>query len=78
MKTRLEKFRVCDCCLAVIIINNDCICTYGKYTTIELEFEVCCCCGNLINDGNPADTEFNTAQLAGRGLFDQSPSEDEK
>jgi len=63
MKTKLEKYNVCDQCFAVGIINNDCMCSYGKYTTIELEFEVCECCGNLIDDGNPADTEFNNKQF---------------
>jgi len=34
-----------------------------KFNSIELEFEVCECCGNLISDGNPADTTFNDEQL---------------
>ena len=63
MKTRLEKYRVCDQCNAVGILNNDCICSHGKYKTIELEFEVCECCGNLVDDGNPADTPFNNEQF---------------
>jgi len=63
MKTRLEKHRVCNRCYAVGILDNDCVCSYGKYETIELEFEVCECCGNLIDDGNPADTPFNKEQL---------------
>lgn len=63
MSTRLEKFKVCDECYCVNIIHTDCICSYSKYKTIELEFEVCTCCGQLIDDGTPADTEFNTEQI---------------
>jgi len=63
MKTRLEKFKVCDQCLCVAIVHTDCVCAYGKYKTIELEFEVCDCCGNLISDGQPADTPFNEEQF---------------
>ena len=62
-KTRLEKFRVCINCLSVGMIYSDCVCTYDKYETIDLEFEVCNCCGNIVEDGNPADTEFNNEQL---------------
>jgi len=63
MKTRLEKYKVCKRCFSVGITDNNCVCTYGNYKTIELEFEVCDCCGHLINDGSPADTEFNDKQL---------------
>ena len=63
MKTRLEKHKVCDQCYAVGLLYNDCVCSYGKYKTIELEFEVCECCGNLVDDGNPADTPFNEEQF---------------
>lgn len=64
MKIRLEKRMVCIQCQSVGIIYNDCICTYSNdYDTIELEFEVCNCCGHLINDGYSADTEFNRLQL---------------
>ena len=63
MKTRLEKYDVCDQCHAVGILHNDCICAYDKYKTIELEFEVCKCCGNLVEDGSPADTPFNDKQF---------------
>jgi len=63
MKTRLEKHKVCDQCFAISIISNDCVCSYGKYKTIELEFDVCDCCGNLISDGNPANTKFNEDQI---------------
>ena len=63
MKTKLEKHRVCKDCLCVGIMHTDCKCSYGKYEVIELEFEVCECCGNLISDGDPADTEFNKAQF---------------
>lgn len=59
----LQKFKVCTSCYSVGITYNDCICTYeNNYPVIELEFEVCGCCGNLVSDGEPADTEFNTSQ----------------
>jgi hypothetical protein len=54
---------VCDQCYCVGITYVDCICIYGKYKKIELEFEVCECCGHLVNDGKPADTEFNKTQF---------------
>ncbi len=63
MKTKLEKHRVCDRCLCVGIEDPNCQCAYGKYQTIELEFEVCGCCGALVSDGQPAHTEFNIKQL---------------
>ncbi len=63
MKTRLEKFTVCNECYCVGILFTDCQCSHGKYETIELEYEVCDCCGNLIEDGNYAETEFNKNQL---------------
>lgn len=64
MKTRLEKHRVCVNCHGIGIVNADCICTYNnKYEIIELEFEVCDCCGNVLEDGQIADTEFNKNQL---------------
>lgn len=63
MKTRLEKHKVCDECYSIGIVDNNCRCTYGKYKTIELEFEVCDCCGHLIRDGIPADTKFNEEQI---------------
>jgi len=63
MKTRLEKFRVCDRCLCIGIEDPNCQCAFGKYQTVELEFEVCDCCGSVINDGQPAETEFNEKQL---------------
>lgn len=62
-KYRLEKFEVCDQCYSVGLLYNDCICSYGKYEIIELEFEVCQCCGNLVDDGTPADTPFNRGKL---------------
>lgn len=62
-KKRLEKYRVCDQCLSIGIIYNDCVCAYDKYKTIELEFEVCSCCNKVIDDGQPAETEFNKKQL---------------
>jgi hypothetical protein len=63
MKTKLEKFKVCVDCLSVGVTYNDCVCTYGKYKTIELEFEVCECCGHLVSDGNPANTPFNEEKM---------------
>jgi hypothetical protein len=64
MKTRLEKHHVCTSCLAVGLVDKDCICTYSKsYPTIELEFVECECCGHLIRDGRPAETPFNEKQL---------------
>lgn len=63
MKTRLEKFKVCDQCYCVGKQHIDCVCAYDKYNTIELEFEVCECCGHLINDGAPAHTPFNDEQI---------------
>ena len=64
--THLQKFDVCDRCFSVNIIDTGCICVDSNYTTIELEFEVCSCCGRLIGDGNPADTPFNDEQLKDR------------
>ena len=63
MKTRLEKFKVCVDCLSVGTTYNDCVCTYGNYKTVELEFEVCDCCGHLVSDGNPAKTSFNDEKI---------------
>lgn len=64
MKTKLEKHEVCVNCFSVGISYSDCRCTYqNNYPTIELEFEVCKCCGNLVQDGSPADTEFNKKQF---------------
>lgn len=61
--TYLQKFKVCDQCFSVSIVDLNCICTFGNYKTVELEFEVCDCCGKLIADGSPADTPFNDEQL---------------
>lgn len=63
MKTRLERHRVCTHCFALGIMDINCICSYGNYKVIELEFEVCDCCGHVLNDGQPADSEFNKQQL---------------
>ena len=63
-KTTLEKNRVCKSCLSVGIQDPNCICADSKHDIIELEFEVCTCCGNLIHDGQPAETEFNEKQLS--------------
>ena len=62
--TKLIKFSVCADCFGIGIIDNGCQCvTENNFPTIELEFEVCNCCGNLIEDGTPADTEFNRKQF---------------
>lgn len=61
----LVKQIVCACCYSVGITDSRCICTYSNnYPTIELEFDVCECCGQIINDGNPADTAFNKEQMS--------------
>jgi len=60
----IEKFTVCAMCLSVGVVDLDCICVHQKdYDTVELEFEVCECCNNLICDGQPAETDFNKKQL---------------
>jgi len=60
---RLVKHIVCEDCLSTGVRFVDCVCTYIKtYPTIELEFEECECCGNIINDGNPREIEFNIKQ----------------
>ena len=66
MNTRLEKFKVCDRCFSIGLTDVNCVCAYDKFKVIELEFEVCECCGKLIDDGNPADTPFNEEQLKNR------------
>ena len=64
MKTRLEKHIVCVDCQSIGITDVNCICVdSNRYETIELEFEVCDCCGSPISDF-PADTEFNRKQLS--------------
>ena len=61
--TKLEKHTVCTSCYCVGISDPECICCYNdNYKRIELEFEVCICCGNLIEDGNLAESEFNERQ----------------
>lgn len=63
MSRSLEKHYVCTSCYSVTATDPNCICCYSNhYDTIELEFEMCTCCGNLVNDGYPADTEFNKKQ----------------
>jgi len=60
---RIEKHSVCDECFNVGI-SPHCVCFDSNYSTIELEFEVCDCCGQVLNDGRtPANTEFNAEQL---------------
>lgn len=62
MKTRLEKHKVCDECFTDEI-RTDCVCFDGNYTVIELEFDVCECCGQTVNNGMPSKTEFNEKQF---------------
>lgn len=59
-KTRLQKFHVCADCYS---LNCGCSGSHICYQRIELEFEVCNCCNNIVEDGDPADTEFNREQL---------------
>ena len=61
---RLEKHEVCADCHSLGIIDTQCKCSYTSYDTVELEFEVCRCCGNIVEDGMPADTPHNTKVLA--------------
>ena len=63
MTTHLQKFNVCSDCHSLGITYTDCSCSNGNYSTIELEFEVCNCCNNVIEDGSPADTKFNEKQI---------------
>lgn len=64
MRTNLEKHHVCVICWSVNITDTNCICAHSSnYPTVELEFEVCGCCGSIISDGQPEDTEFNKSQL---------------
>lgn len=61
---KLEKIEVCAECFSYGINYLDCVCTYQKnYPTVLLEFEVCTCCGHIISDGTPADTEYNNKVL---------------
>ena len=56
-KMVLQKIIVCTDCYSPDIIDSDCICTYSNdYEVIELEFDVCECCGNALEI---ADTKFN-------------------
>ena len=57
----IEKHEVCAKCLAIGIKSNDCVCTYrNDYATIELEFKLCSCCGEIKDE--PIDSEFNNSQ----------------
>ena len=60
MKSHLEKIKVCNRCHSDNIVDPNCRCCLGKYKTIELEFDVCDCCGSISDQ--PADTEFNKIQ----------------
>jgi len=64
MSIRIERHRVCSSCWSVTATDPECVCCYSnRYDTIELDFEVCGCCNNLVEDGTPAETEFNDKQL---------------
>lgn len=63
--TSIKKFVVCAACHGIGVPEPECICTYQNgYPTIELEFEVCDCCGHPVSDGTAADTPFNDEQFA--------------
>lgn len=57
----LVKEEACIYCHSWTVIDPYCQCTYSNVPTVELEFEHCECCGHTISE--PADTEFNYAQL---------------
>ena len=59
----VERHTVCKICYSVGISHPDCDCCHmNNYPTIELEFEVCNTCGNLVDDGHPVENEFNKEQ----------------
>ncbi len=62
-KTNLQKVKVCNRCFSDGIVDPNCQCCTGKYKLIELELHVCNRCGNVIDEGQPPDTEFNTKQF---------------
>ena len=67
---KYKKIKVCAECQSVGITYYDCICNYTiDYPIIELEFEICKCCGRY-DDGQPADTEFNKKQWEN---YDKAP-----
>jgi len=56
----LKKYEVCASCKSIEKVNSNCICNVVKiYPTIELEFEVCRCCGNPITPSKFAKTDNN-------------------
>lgn len=58
---KIEKFKVCEDCQSLDIIDPNCRCTYDRnYPIIELEFEVCECCNAV--KSYPVDSEFNIQQ----------------
>jgi hypothetical protein len=62
MSKTLIKYKVCDSCCSMGIVDPNCVCTYKHdYDIIELEFEQCDCCGNI--QDQPADTPFNEEQF---------------
>jgi hypothetical protein len=66
-----KKITVCRKCFSQGVKDIDCMCTYTRnYPTIELEFYFCECCGNILNDGEPEDTEFNISQFKKYGIHE--------
>lgn len=60
----VAKFVVCASCLSEGVTDINCVCCSEEgYDSIELEFNSCECCGHIIDDGFPINSEFNTAQL---------------
>ena len=66
-----KKIKVCKRCLSQGVMDADCICMYtSNYPTIELEFNFCECCGQILNDGDPDETEFNIGQFEKDGIHE--------
>lgn len=56
-----DKYEVCADCHSAEIIYSECVCvTEKRYPTIELEFDICRCCGHTST--LPNDSEFNDQQ----------------
>ena len=66
-----KKIEVCRNCFCQGIKDVNCMCTYTRsYATIELEFSFCECCGQILNDGDPEETEFNISQFEKYGIHE--------
>ena len=64
---KIELHDVCEDCLSIGITDINCVCTYDRnHKTIKLEFERCGCCGNILNNGMPAKTEYNKKILSNK------------